>query len=585
MSVFRHYAEAITGAIRAMIAAGELPNLDPIPPITVEPPRDPSHGDLATNAAMVLAKPAGRKPRDLAEALRRRLTAGAGVETIEIAGPGFLNLRLAPAVWDEELRRAIEAGKHYGDSDLGGGRPVNVEYVSANPTGPMHVGHCRGAVLGDALATVLAKVGYRVTREYYINDAGAQVDTLARSLHLRYREALGETIGEIPAGLYPGDYLVPVGRALAGRDRERWVEASETEWLPVCRRFAVDAMMALIRDDLAVLGIRHDTFTSEKEALHESGAIAEAVAELHGRDLVYEGTLEKPKGKEIEDWEPRAQTLFRAKQFGDDTDRPLKKSDGSWTYFAADIAYHRDKFRRGYATMIDVWGADHGGYIKRMKAAVAAVSEGRAELDVKICNLVKLLRAGAPAKMSKRSGDLVTVRDVVDEVGRDVVRLIMLTQKPESPMEFDFVRVTEKSKDNPVFYIQYAHARIRSVMRRVASEVPGVSTDPRDLQGANLARLGHPAERALVRLTLQWPRIVEASADAHEPHRIAYYLHELASAFHALWNQGTEAPELRFLVGEDPELTHARLAMCQGVAAVIASGLAVIGVEPVEEMR
>jgi arginyl-tRNA synthetase len=585
MSVYRQFAGEVGAAVAALTAAGELPQGLPTQSITVEPPRDAAHGDLATNAAMVLAKPAGLKPRDLAEKLKSRLVQATGVVAAEIAGPGFINLRLDPKIWDREFARAIMAGRRYGDSPLGAGHPVNVEYVSANPTGPMHVGHCRGAVLGDALASLLAKTGYRVTREYYINDAGGQIDILARSLHLRYREALGESIGEIPSGLYPGEYLKPVARALAASDGPRWRDAPEAEWLPRCRRFAVDAMMNLIRDDLAGLGIHHDVFTSEHRALHESGAIRDAVEDLRGRDLVYQGSLERPKGKEIEDWEAREQTLFCARQFGDDTDRPLVKSDGSWTYFAADIAYHRDKLRRGFRSMIDVWGADHAGYIKRMKAAVAALSGGEADLDVKICNLVKLLRGGEPVKMSKRSGELVTVRDVVDEVGRDVVRLIMLTQKPESPMEFDFVKVQEKSKDNPVFYIQYAHARVRSLLRRAATEAPGVAVDPTALAAANLGLLRHEAERHLIRFALQWPRIVEAAAGAHEPHRIAYYLYELASAFHALWNQGTEAPELRFLVGEDPDLTRARLAMCQGVASVIASGLEIIGVEPVEEMR
>jgi len=583
MSVFRIFEAEIAKAVAALAAEGALPAGLDTKNIVVEPPRDPSHGDLATNAAMVLAKPAGKKPREIADQLVAKLKADPRVTDADVAGPGFINLRLDPAVWQAELRSAIELHARYGDSMIGEGAPVNVEYVSANPTGPMHVGHCRGAVLGDAMAKMLAKVGFKVAREYYINDAGGQIEVLARSTHLRYREALGETI-TIPDGLYPGDYLKPVGEALAKADGAKWSEVAEGEWLPAMKAAAVDAMMGLIREDLAALGIHHDVFFSER-TLHQSGAIAAAIADLEKKGLIYIGTLEPPKGQKPDDWEERPQTLFRATQFGDDVDRPLKKSDGSFTYFAADIAYHRDKYQRGFARMIDVWGADHAGYIKRVKAAVAALTDRQGELDVKICNLVKLLRAGEPVKMSKRSGDFVTLRDVVDEVGKDVVRFMMLTQKPESALDFDFAKVTEQSKDNPVFYVQYAHARIRSVLRRAATEAPGVPTDAPSLARANLAHLTHPAQAALMKIVAQWPRVAEGAALAHEPHRIAYFLYDVASAFHALWNQGTEAPELRFLSGGDPEITKARLALIQGVAAVLTSGLEVLGVEPVEEMR
>jgi len=551
--------------------------------VVVELPRNPDHGDLSTNAAMVLAKPAQMKPRDLAALLAPKIEALEAVASLDVAGPGFINLRLVPAAWQAELHDILAAGPAYGTSLVGGGEKINVEYVSANPTGPMHVGHCRGAVVGDSLANLLAKAGYAVTREYYINDAGGQVGTLARSLHLRYREVLGETI-TIPDGWYPGDYLIRPAQSIAASDADKWLNVDESVWFEPFRATAVEAMMVMIREDLAALGIRHDVFFSEK-TLHSAGKIDSALADLEGRGLVYKGVLAPPKGKEPEDWEPREQTLFRATDFGDDTDRPLQKSDGAWTYFAADIAYHRDKIARGFTHMVDVWGADHGGYIKRMKAAVAALSGGSAELDVRITNLVKLMRAGEPVKMSKRSGNFVTLREVVDEVGRDVTRFMMLTQKPESPLDFDFQKVTEQSKDNPVFYVQYAHARIRSVMRRAGDEVPAASTVPESLRAADLGKLSHSAELALIKQMALWPGVVENAARAHEPHRVAYFLYDLASAFHTLWNQGTEAPELRFLIEENPELTRARLALLQGVAAVIASGLGILGVEPVEEMR
>jgi arginyl-tRNA synthetase len=486
-------------------------------------------------------------------------------------------------VWHAQLRVVLRAGTNFGDSTMGAGERVNVEYVSANPTGPMHVGHGRGAVVGDALASMLAKAGFAVHREYYINDAGAQVDILAHSLYLRYREALGDEIGAIPDGLYPGDYLVETGHALAQRDGRKWLGRPEREWLVPVRDFAVEAMMALISDDLALLGVRHNTFASER-SLVDAGAIDECLAALEERGLIYTGVLEPPKGKTPDDWEPRPQTLFRATQFGDDVDRPLKKSDGAWTYFAADIAYHRDKFRRGFADLIDVWGADHGGYVKRMQAAVRAVTDGAAALDVKICQLVNLFDRGAAVRMSKRAGTFVMLREVVDEVGKDVFRFMMLTRRNDQALDFDFAKVTEQSKDNPVFYVQYAHARAASVMRHAAEAFPQDDLSDIALAGGALDRLTDLAELALIRQLAQWPRLVEGAAEAHEPHRIAFYLQEVAAQFHMLWNKGRDEATLRFILASDPALTRARLALVRGVALVIASGLAVIGVEPVEEM-
>jgi arginyl-tRNA synthetase len=547
--------------------------------VTVGPPRAEGHGDIAINAALVLARQAGMKPRELARAIAARLETIEGVAAVEVAGPGFINLRLADGFWTGLLARILDAGAGYGASDIGAGRKVNVEFVSANPTGPMHVGHSRGAVFGDALASLLEHAGFAVTREFYVNDAGAQVDILARSTYLRYREALGVSGGEIPAGLYPGDYLKPVGEALAERDGTRWLEAPEERWLPACREAALEAMMATIRDDLAALGVRIDRFTFER-ALVEAGKVDAVLAALAARALIYTGVLEPPKGRTPDDWEPRPQTLFRATAFGDDVDRPLKKSDGSWTYFASDIAYHRDKFERGFAEMIDVWGADHGGYVKRMKAAVEAVTEGQGSLDVKICQLVNLLDRGEPVKMSKRAGTFVTLREVVDAVGKDVVRFIMLTRRNDAPLDFDFARVSERSRDNPVFYVQYAHARIRSVERNAG----GVAGLDRPASHDELAKLSDPDERGLIKLLAGWPRLVESAAEAHEPHRLAFTLYDLASAFHALWNKGNEDPSLRFLVA-DPGLSRARLALLSAVKLVIASGLGIFGVTPVEEMR
>ncbi|HJM51574.1 MAG TPA: arginine--tRNA ligase [Alphaproteobacteria bacterium] len=578
MNVFNELSSIVHDTLEQMIEAGELPpGLDLGAP-TVTPPRDPAHGDVATNAALALARPAGRKPRDIAEPLARRLTRHDEVASAEVAGPGFINLRLAPAFWQGHLAALLAAGPAYGDSQLGGGESVNVEYVSANPTGPLHVGHARGAVFGDALAALLEKAGFRVTREYYINDAGAQVEALARSLHLRYRQALGQEIGDFPAGLYPGEYLIEVGRALAERDGERWLTAPESEWLEPLRDFAGAAMMDMVQDDLAALGISQDVFSSER-ALVEGGKVDSTLAQLEARDLIYQGVLDPPKGKKPDDWEPRPQTLFRATSFGDDVDRPLAKSDGSWTYFATDMAYHRDKVERGFASLIDVWGADHGGYVKRMKAAVSALSQGRVELDVKLCQMVKLSRGGEPVKMSKRTGSFVTLRDVVDEVGRDVVRFIMLTRRNDAPLEFDFTAVTEQSRDNPVFYVQYAHARACSVLR----QAPAAFAQP--LPQAKLSFLTHEDELALIKLLAGWPQLVESAAAAHEPHRVAFFLHDVAAAFHQLWNRGKGENDLRFIIAEDAALTVARLALVRGVAAVIASGLAIMGVTPVEEMR
>ncbi len=584
MNVFNRFRDDILRLLEEMGAAGEIPaGLDTVR-VTVEPPRDPAHGDLSTNAAMVLAKPAGLSPRALAEKLQARLAGLDAVTAVEIAGPGFINLRLADRLWQQRIADILAAGTAYGSSTAGGGRRVNVEYVSANPTGPLHVAHARGAVVGDALAALLAKAGYDVTREYYINDAGAQVDVLARSAFLRYREALGEEIGTIPEGLYPGEYLKDVGQALAERDGDKWRDAPESAWLEPVRSFTIDLMMERIRADLDRLGIHQDVFSSER-GLVESGGVDRALRTLADRGLIYTGVLEPPKGKTPEDWEPRPQTLFRATDFGDDVDRPLKKSDGSWTYFAADIAYHYDKFCRGFPLMIDVWGADHGGYVKRMQAAVTAITEGKGRLEVKICQLVKLLREGEPVKMSKRAGTFVTLQEVVEEVGKDVVRFIMLTRKNDAALDFDLARVLEQSRDNPVFYVQYAHARCSSVLRHAAAELGGIDLAPSALADAPLERLSDPAEMVLIRQMAGFPRLVEIAAEAQEPHRIAFYLYDLASSFHALWNKGKDDATLRFLLPEDRDLTRARLALVKAVATVVASGLEIMGVTPVEEMR
>ena len=584
MNYFSYFTGVVKEEIERMADWGLVAEQPALDSISVAPPRDPGHGDVATNAALVLARGAKRKPREIAEELARRLGTREAVAAAHAAGPGFVNLTLDDGFWHTRLAELLEAGLAYGDSKLGAGAAVNVEYVSANPTGPLHVGHARGAVFGDALAALLDKAGFAVTREYYINDAGAQLQALARSVFHRYREALGGEAGVLPEGFYPGDYLVRVGQELAARDGGKWLEAEEPAWLEACAVFGRESMMALIREDLATLGVSQEAFVSERE-LQANGAVDAAVADLERRELIYTGVLDPPKGKRPAEWEPRPQMLFRATEFGDDSDRALKKSDGSWTYFAADIAYHRDKFRRGFATMIDVWGADHGGYVKRMKAAVTALSGGEAALDVKVCQMVNVLRDGAPVKMSKRGGEFVTLREVVEAVGKDVVRFIMLTRRNDAPLDFDFARVTEQSHDNPVFYVQYAHARARSVMRHAAEAFPTADLSAGALAGAKLSRLTGAEELALIKALANWPNLVETAAVAHEPHRVAYYLHDLASAFHALWNKGTGDASLRFLVKDHPALSMARLALVQGLATVIASGLGLIGVEPVEELR
>ncbi len=592
-NIFAEILTRVRSATDALIAAGELPAGIDQSRVTVEPPRDPTHGDVATNAAMVLAKDAGKKPRELAEAMAEKLRADALVDKADVAGPGFINLTLKTAAWIDALRSAIRLGPDYGKSELGADVPVNVEYVSANPTGPMHVGHCRGAVFGDALASLLAFTGFKVTREYYVNDAGAQVDALARSVYLRYREALGEDIGAIPEGLYPGEYLKPVGAFIAKSFGETLKSSPEIERLSVVRAIALEHMMISIREDLAALGVSQDRFFYERTLIfqEELGAnstdfVARTIDWLRERGYVYDGRLPPPKGAPVEDWEDREQTLFRSTEFGDDVDRPLRKSDGSYTYFASDIAYHANKIGRGFRTLIDVWGADHAGYIKRMQAAVAALSDRKAELDVKVVQLVKLLRAGRPVTMSKRAGEFVTLREVVDEVGRDAVRFMMLFRKNDAVLEFDLAKVLEQSRDNPVFYVQYGHARAQSIFRNARAAFPDLAQDIVSLADtANLSQLSDPAELALMRRIALYPRIVEAASEAHEPHRIAFYLFDLASEFHALYTLGNASPHLRFIIQNDRQLTEARLALVQGVATVLASGLALLGVAAPNEMR
>lgn len=571
------FAAKVDAVLSAIEAAGDLPAGLDRRNVAVEPPRDPSHGDLATNAAMVLAKPAATNPRALAEKIVEQLLRDPDITSAEIAGPGFINLRLSDEAWLVELRAIAALAGEYGRSGMGEGRRVNVEYVSANPTGPMHMGHCRGAVVGDALASLLEFAGHKVIREYYVNDAGGQVDTLARSAHLRYREALGEDIGEIPEGYYPGEYLKPVGEAAAKEFGSRYQDMPESEWLEIFKAFAAERMMDMIRADLALLGIHHDLFSSEA-ALQAAGKPEAAEAWLRQHDLVYDGVLEQPKGKTVEDWEPVELPLFRSTRFGDDQDRPIRKSDGRWTYFGADLAYHLQKAETADA-MIDIWGADHAGTVKRIKAAVAALSEGQGKaipFDVKLVQMVQLMRAGEPVKMSKRSGNFITIADMVDEVGKDVVRFTMLTRKPEAQMDFDFAKVVEASKDNPVFYVQYAHARIHSTLRRAAGE--GITPSE-----AAIARLG-AAELGLVKQAAQFPRIVEAAAVAREPHRIAFYLYDLASAFHSFYNLGNDDTSKRVILAQDAELSAARLFLVAAIGQVIRNGLTLLGVEAVEEM-
>ncbi|SER97212.1 arginyl-tRNA synthetase [Tranquillimonas rosea] len=574
MNLFTDIHRLVIEALDTLTEDGALPEGLAYDNVTVEPPRDPAHGDMATNAAMVLAKPAGRKPRDIAEALAGHLATDERIALAEVAGPGFLNLRLSESVWQGVVQEVLAEDAGYGRADMGQGRRVNVEYVSANPTGPLHVGHTRGAVFGDALASLLDFAGWTVTREYYINDGGGQVDVLARSVYLRYLEAHGQEVA-FEDGTYPGDYLIEVGARLKELHGDAFVGQPESVWMEEVRTFAVEAMMDLIRTDLAVLGVEMDSFFSEK-SLYGTGRIEAAIEDLDGKGLIYRGTLEPPKGKMPEDWEPREQMLFRSTAHGDDVDRPIRKSDESWTYFAPDIAYHYDKVSRGYDELIDVFGADHGGYVKRMKAAVAALSEGAVPLDVKLCQLVKLYKDGEPFKMSKRAGTFITLRDVVDEVGPDVTRFVMLTRKNDAPLDFDFDKVLEQSRDNPVFYVQYAHARIRSVMRK--AEAAGIALD-------EPPRLEDDAELAVAKKLAEWPRLVEIAARSHEPHRIAFYLYELAGDFHALWNKGNESPHLRFHRDDAPEASAGKIALARAVAIVISAGLGILGVTPVEEMR
>ncbi len=584
MNIYRYFQTVVLSALQGLVSSGELPEgLDPAR-VTVEAPRDVGHGDLATNAAMVLAKAAGKKPRELAELLLPSLLAHPDIANGDIAGPGFINLRLTEDFWRERLKDIIVAGERYGDSDDGHGKRINVEYVSANPTGPMHAGHVRGAVIGDSVANLLAKVGYDVTREYYFNDAGSQVDVLARSTYLRYREALGEEIREIPEGLYPGEYLRDVGRALATRDGAKWLNEPEEAWLAPVRDFSVSYIMRLIGADLDLIGIKHDVFTNERELI-DNGTLDKAFEILDDKGLIYIGTLPPPRGKIMEDWEPVPLTLFRSSLFGDSTDRPLKKRDGAWAYIMPDFAYHYDKIRRGFELIINVLGTDHGGYAERMRPAVAAFSDGKATLDVIFNGIVKIYNRGELVKLSKRSGNLITLREMVEQVGADAVRFFMLTRTPESELDFDFAKVTEQSKDNPVFYVQYAHARCRSVLRLAAEQYSSDILGAESLLDAQTGRLDSPEELDLIRRMAAWPAVVSGAAESHEPHKIAFYLYDLAAAFHQLWAKGKDNATLRFLLENDPSLTIARLALVQAVATVIASGLRLIGVDPAEELR
>ena len=577
MSLYAQYAALLDGVLDELVSEGALPQGIERRNVAVEPPRDSSHGDLATNAAMVLAKGAGTNPRALAEAIKPKLEALPPVTSVEVAGPGFINIRLTPDAWRDELRTILRESDEYGLSKVGANERVNVEYVSANPTGPLHMGHCRGAVVGDSLARLLEAAGFRVTKEYYVNDAGAQVDTLARSAHLRYREALGEDIGEIGEGFYPGDYLKPVGTALAAEYGDRYAAAPESEWLPLFRERTIAAMLDLIRYDLGLLGIHHDKFASEAD-VQRSGAVERAEQVLRDKGFVYQGTLERPKSIDPNDeWEPVELTLFRSTEFGDDQDRPMKKSDGSWTYFGADAAYHLRKAQDA-DHLVNIWGADHAGTVKRVQAAVNALTDGKIDLDVKLVQMVRLFRAGEPVKMSKRAGDFVTLADVVSEVGKDVVRFMMLTKRADTPLDFDFAKVVEASKDNPVFYVQYAHARISSLKRKAAEA--GVDLG----QAADLSLLDDE-ELVLVKRAAQYARVLESAAMAHEPHRIAFFLYDLAAEFHALWNRGNDDPARRFLLENNPQLSRARLELALGIAQIIRSGLALMGVAATEEMR
>jgi arginyl-tRNA synthetase len=586
MNIFADVEARVTAAIETLKKDGVLPTDLTIPAIDAEAPRDPTHGDVAVNAALVLAKAAKMKPRDIAEALKGKLAAAKDIEKIDVAGPGFLNITFKPEVWHGLVKTIISDGAKFGAGSVGNGEKLNLEYVSANPTGPMHVGHCRGAVFGDALANLLDFAGYKVTREYYINDAGGQVDVLAKSAFLRYREALGEDIGAIPEGLYPGDYLKPVGETLAKVHGKKVLSMKESEWLPLVRSFAIDRMMDMIREDLAALNIKHDVFFSEASMTRGGkNQISAAIEELRKKGLIYEGKLEKPKGHDDEEWEDRTQTLFKSTEFGDDEDRAIQKSNGSYTYFAGDIAYHYDKLQRGYQHMINVFGADHIGYISRMKAAVAALSDKKADLDIKVVNLVKLYKNGEPFKMSKRAGTFVTLRDVVDEVGRDPVRFMMLYRKNQEQLDFDFAKVTEQSKDNAVFYVQYAHARAASIFRNAAEQLPSLDLSPKALEKADLSILTDAGELDLIKRLGAFPRLVEGAAKAHEPHRVAFYLYDLASALHGQWSRGNDSPHLRFIQANDGLATLARLALITATKTVITSGLGILGVEAPEAMR
>ncbi|MBL9048540.1 MAG: arginine--tRNA ligase [Tabrizicola sp.] len=581
MNLFADIRELVVAELEALMAAGALPKGLDLSAVAVEPPRDAGHGDMATNAAMVLAKPAGMQPRAIADLLAVKLMEDPRVAGADVAGPGFLNLRLEPVAWQGLVRAVLVQGADFGRSTLGQGRRVNVEFVSANPTGPMHVAHARGAVVGDALAALLAFAGYAVTREYYINDGGGQVDVLARSAFERYREAHGLS-PEIAEGLYPGDYLIPVGEALKAKYGDSLLDKPESVWLADVRTFATDMMMAMIREDLAALGVKMDVYSSEK-ALYGTGQIEAAIERLKGLGLIYQGVLEPPKGKAPEDWEAREQTLFRSTSFGDDQDRPVQKSDGSWTYFAPDIAYHYNKVVRGFDELINIFGADHSGYVKRLKAVVSALSENRVSLDIKLIQLVKLLKGGEIVKMSKRAGTFVTLRDLIDEVGPDVVRFVMLTRKNDVALDFDFDKVTEQSKDNPVFYVQYANARVNSILRKARAEA-GMDVTDAALSAAHLSHLGHEAELEVIRKLGEWPRLVEIAAKGHEPHRVAFYLYELASDFHGLWNRGNDDDSLRFIQA-DNAISAAKIALARATGVVICAGLGILGVTPVEEMR
>lgn len=583
MNIFKDFQKSIKDIISSLSDNDKLPkNLD-LSNITAEAPRDPSHGDIATNAAMVLVKQAKMKPRDIAEMIAQGLGKIETVETVDIAGPGFINTRLKQNFIQDQVSVILENGLNYGRSSYGNNEKVNVEYVSANPTGPLHVGHCRGAVFGDALATLLEYVGYDVAKEYYINDAGGQINTLARSAYYRYLQTLGEDVGEIPEGLYPGEYLIPVGKALAEKYGDSLKGKDEAEWLEELKAFTSSAMMDLVREDLETLGIKHEVFFSEK-SMHENGDVQKGLEALEEKGLIYTGVLDAPKGKLPDDWEERPQTLFKSTQFGDDVDRALKKSNGDWTYFAADVAYHKNKMDRGFNQQIDVWGADHGGYVKRVQSVLTALSDGKSSLDVRLCQMVKLMRDGEPVKMSKRSGNFITLREIVDEVGKDVVRFIMLTRKNDASLEFDFTKVTEQSKDNPVFYVQYGYARVFSVLKKAQDAIKNFDVSDNALKAADLSLLNDESELQLIKTMVNWPRIVESAAISHEPHRVAYYLYDLASEFHALWNKGNDRVDLRFVIEDNKDITVARLAMIRAFSKIIASGLNILGVEPVNEM-